>query len=103
MAAGSLNRRVSIYASTETTNSVGETHQAWSKVATVWAARQSLALREVNRMSALQETAEGKFEIRYRAGITTGMEVECEGRRYAIVAVDEVGNRVGLALLVKAV
>ena len=54
-------------------------------------------------MAGIAEAQEAKFLIRYRADVSTFFEVMCDKRRYSVVAVDEVGNREGLALLVRAI
>jgi SPP1 family predicted phage head-tail adaptor len=101
--AGKLNRQLILYRPIKQRSGSGAETQAWSKVATVWAERQSLNLREVNRMAGIAEAQEAKFLIRYRADVSTFFEVMCDKRRYSVVAVDEVGNREGLALLVRAI
>lgn len=101
--AGSLDSRVTIYGATMTRSSTGVEKSTFAPIATVWAARKSLNLRETTRMAGLTEAAERKFEIRYRPGITTAHQIEFAEQRYAIVAVDELGNREGLALLVRAI
>ncbi|MCI1143248.1 phage head closure protein [Sphingomonas sp. WKB10] len=101
--AGKLNRQLTLYRPVKQRSRTGAETQTWSNVATVWAERQSLNLREVNRMAGIAEAQEAKFVIRYRPDVTTSFEVACDKRRYSVVAVDEVGNREGLALLVRAI
>jgi SPP1 family predicted phage head-tail adaptor len=103
IAAGKLNRQLTLYTPVTEQSATGAETQVWRKVATVWAARQSLNLREVNRMAGIAEAQEAKFVIRYRADVTTAWEVECGNRRYSVVAVDVTGNNEGLALLVRAI
>lgn len=101
--AGSLDTRVTIHGATKTRSSTGVEKSTFAAIASVWAARQALNLRETTRMAGVTEAAERKFVIRYRAGVTTANQIECEGQHYAIVAVNELGRREGLALLVRAI
>ena len=103
IAAGSLNRSLSIYCQAPTRSPTGAETSAWVKLTTTWAAQKSLTLKETTRMAGVAEAAEAKFEVRYRTGIDTTMQVECGGRRFSIIAVNEIGNREGLALLVRAI
>lgn len=102
IAAGSFNRRVTLFQQIETRNSVAETVSSWTTLASVWGQRSQLLLREVNRMAGTGSDADAKFLIRYRQDVTVDMEIACEGHRYAIVAVDEIGNREALSLIVRA-
>ena len=101
--AGKLNRRLTIYQAVIARSSTGVETTTWQALATVWAERASLFLREVNRMAGLADAAEAKFVIRYRSDVQIGAEVACDGRRYTVVSVEEIGNREGLALLVRAI
>lgn len=101
--AGKLNRQLTLYAPIKQRSATGAETETWRTIATVWAARQLLNLREVNRMAGIAEAQEAKFVIRYRPDVTTALEVQCDQRRYSVVAVDEVGNREGLSLLVRAI
>lgn len=101
--AGKLNRQLTLYAPSKQRSPTGAEIAGWRSVATVWAARETLSLREVNRLAGIAEAQEAKFVIRYRADVTTSFEVACDKRRYSVVAVDEMGNREGLTLLVRAI
>ncbi len=101
--AGSLDRRVTIFGSTKTRSPTGVEKSAFAPIATVWACLEGLNLRETTRMAGTDEAAEAKFVIRYRPGITTANQIECDGTKYAVVAVDEMPRREGLKLLVRAI
>lgn len=68
--AGKLNRRLTIYQAVIARSSTGVETTTWQALATVWAERASLFLREVNRMAGLADAAEAKFVIRYRSSMT---------------------------------
>lgn len=101
--AGSLRHRITIWTPSTSANEVGEQLSSWASIGSVWAARTSLKLVEVNRMAGLDQVAEAKFRIRWRTGLTTANEIEHDGQRYSVVSVEEVGNREGLDLFVRAV
>ncbi len=103
IAAGSLNRRLTLYAPVTKRSETGTEKPGWRTSGTVWAAQETLSLREIERTSGLASAAEAKFVIRYRQGITELFEVVCEKRRYSVIAVEEIGLHEGLRLLVKAV
>lgn len=101
--AGALRYRIQLLSPAVTTNSVGEEETTWNVLHTVWAARKSLTLREVNRMAGTTEAAEVKFEIRYQDGINTGMRLEHDGVHFGITGAEEIGNREGLTLFARRV
>jgi SPP1 family predicted phage head-tail adaptor len=101
--AGSLDRRITILGSTKTRSPTGVEKSAFAPIATVWAGREALNLRETTRMAGTDEAAEAKFVIRHSPGITTANQIECDGQHYAIVGVDEMPRREGLKLLVRAI
>lgn len=103
IAAGKLNRRLTLYAPVTQRSDTGTEKLGWRTQGTVWAVQENLSLREIERTSGLASAGEAKFVIRYRQGITELFEVVCEKRRYSVIAVEEIGLHEGLRLLVKAV
>ncbi|SEM40688.1 phage head-tail adaptor, putative, SPP1 family [Sphingomonas gellani] len=101
--AGALNRRLTLYRPVETVSDTGTTKIGWRSGGTVWAAQESLNLREATRAAGMTDAIEAKFRIRWRQDVTASMEVACGDRRYSVVQVEELGNREGLALLVRAI
>ncbi len=102
IAAGNLNRRLTLYAPVTLRSDTGMEKTGWRTSGTVWAAQENLSLREIERTSGLTSVAEAKFVIRYRQGITERFEVVCEKRRYSVITVEEIGLHEGLRLFVKA-
>lgn len=102
IAAGSLNRSIAIYSPTVVRSPTGAEKSTFAKLATTWAARTTFSAKDATRAAGMEQSAEAKFVIRYRQDITTSMQVECDGQRYTVEAVDVMGNREGLALLVRA-
>jgi SPP1 family predicted phage head-tail adaptor len=76
--AGTLNRRVTIQARTDTQNAMGEVTWAWTDVATVWAAIEPMNIkwREYFEARQMQSSADIRVRIRYRRGITTKHRVK---------------------------
>ena len=103
IAAGKLNRRLTLYRATETRSETGTTTNGWNEAGSSWAALESLNLRESTRAAGMTDTIEAKFVMRWRENVTTSMEVACDNHRYAVIQVEEIGQREGLALLVRAV
>ncbi|MBB5715852.1 SPP1 family predicted phage head-tail adaptor [Sphingomonas aerophila] len=54
-------------------------------------------------MAGKAEAAEARFVVRYRSDVTTANQIECDGQRFCVVGVDEIGRREALALIVRAV
>ena len=102
IAAGSLNRRMTLYAPLTQRSDTGTETTGWRVSGTVWAAQETLSLREIERMAGLASAAEAKFVIRYRDGVSSEFEILVDKRRYGVVSVEEVGHREGLRLLVRA-
>jgi SPP1 family predicted phage head-tail adaptor len=102
MDAGALNRRITIQKAVTASNSVGEDINTFSPVATVWAAPRAILLREATRLAGLSQSAEIKFEIRYRAGLDTGMALDYQGKQYEITSVEETPDRSGLLLFARS-
>ncbi|WP_221234770.1 phage head closure protein [Sphingomonas aerophila] len=98
-----MDRRVTIYAAGVERSPTGVEKPSWNTIATVWAARERLSLTEVNRMAGKAEAAEARFVVRYRSDVTTANQIECDGQRFCVVGVDEIGRREALALIVRAV
>ena len=49
--AGSLNRRLAIYAPADTTSDTGAVKMGWRKQGEVWASLDSLTVKDSNRMA----------------------------------------------------
>lgn len=102
--AGSLNLRITIETPTVTRDTYGSEILTWSTLATVWASKQHKTSREFYVAQKINSEVTDLFIIRYRAGITTKMRVNYDGRYYDILGADDPdGRRVGIQLLCKAV
>jgi len=87
--AGQLRHRVTLQqraAGSPQQHASGEPDDAWSDVATVWAAVEPLAGRELFAAQAHHSEVTGRIRLRYREGITAAMRFTFEGRIYNIVA-----------------
>jgi len=103
MKAGDLKHRVTILTSSSTTNDIGEVVEGTPvTVATVWAAKWQLTVKDITRAAAQVAQAEAKFLIRYRDDITTSMTVQHKGKTYAITGLEEYEDGHGLFLMVRS-
>lgn len=100
--AGELDRTITIIEFTESENSFGEREKVWTELATVRAAKRSMNNRDVMKSQGVVNAPEGKFLIRYRAGLKTSQRIIYEEQHYEITAVEEIGRRVGQMIFVRA-
>lgn len=98
MMAGRLDRRIRIEQRTVTRAEDGSEVSTWTLFAVVWA--QALPSRGNERHAAGAEQADRdmRFRIRWRPGVSAAMRVVHEGTEWDIVAVAELGRRVGMEL-----
>lgn len=75
MQAGKLNRRVTIQSATTVQNEIGEMVAGWADVATVYASIVDITGREYISAGGVQNQAQTKIAIRYRAGVLPAMRV----------------------------
>jgi len=103
MNAGKLRHRVTILTTSATTNDIGEVvEDSPVPLATVWAAKWQLTMKDVTRAAGQTAQAEAKFLIRYRDNITTSMTVQHKGKTYAITGLEEYEDGQGLFLMVRS-
>lgn len=102
MQAGQLDQRITIQALTDGQDAYGHLTQAWSDLVEVWAQYMPGAGNEKYAAAGVYAETQGRFRMRWRAGITVEHRVRFDGRNYDILAVDEIGRRDGLELKVKA-
>ena len=92
MRSGSMRHRITIQQNTPTTNSFGETIDAWTTLCTVWAAIEPLSGKRYWEAKQANTDETGMIRIRYRSDITTRMRA-LFGTRYlyfvAIINPDE--------------
>lgn len=84
---GTLDQRVSLERLEQGQDEIGQPIEAWTVLATVWAAVEPQAGREFVAAGAAQTELTTKVRIRYRPGITSGDRVTHNGRVYNITSV----------------
>src|SRR5690625_4109788 len=96
-----LDRTIEVQELTTTIDDYGGVVEAWQTVSVENA--QYLPGGGNERFAAAQVYAqtEGRFRLRYRPWITPEHRICWEGRAYDIVAVEEIGRRVGSEVRVK--
>lgn len=99
-----MDQRVTLRAPSASEDALGQRVAGWSDVCTVWARAQPLRGREFLAASASQSEATVRFGLRYRAGVTSAMQVVWGGVAYAIVGqpIDVDGGKHTLELMCTA-
>lgn len=96
---GRLRERVTIQASTETRNRLGESVLAWSTFGERWASVEGLSSREVLLTGQQQTELTHRVRMRYVAGLTQSMRLVWRGRTLEITSLLEHANRTEHELL----
>lgn len=97
IAAGKLNKRITLRALAAGQDAAGQPSGAWGDVATVWAAVQDISGREFIGAGGVQNEAQTRIFIRRRADVVPAMRVLQGAITYHIEAVLEQDS--GLQLL----
>lgn len=99
-----MDQRVTVRAPGTTEDALGQRVAGWTDVCTVWAQAQPLRGREFMAASAMQSEAVVRFRLRYRADVTSAMQVVWRGVGHAIVGepIDVDGGRHTLELMCSA-
>ena len=84
---GDLDQRVTIDRFTSGVDEIGQPIEAWSVLATVWAAVEPQAGREFVAGGAAQSELTTRIRLRYRPGLTSGDRVTHDGRVYDVQSV----------------
>ena len=87
MQAGRLNKRITIQSPATGQDATGEPTTGWTDVATVWASIVDVSGREYVAAGGMQNSAQTKITIRYRAGIVPSMRVVHGSDAYNVEAV----------------
>lgn len=104
IAAGKLDRRVTLQTPTVTRGDLGGLAQTWVDLATVWAQVRPLSGREASRAQQVQSVASLAITLRWRADVCTDQRVVlADGRIARITWSEEIGRREGLTLYCEVV
>lgn len=96
LAAGDLDRRITIQRAMTVTDELGSEVPAWIDLTTVWASVEWVKDGERFRAAEVAAYAEVRFTIRWGVGVTAQDRVRYDGRVYEIVGPPkEIGRRVG--------
>lgn len=102
IAAGKLDRRVTIEQPSVAADAYGGQVTTWTTFKVAWA--EVRPIRGAERFEAMAQRA-ARFEvfrIRYLSGVTPKMRIVWDGRVYNIRNIAEVGRREGLDLMAEA-
>jgi len=105
MLAGALDRRVTLLHAVTTRNALNEPVKAWLPLVTVWAHKADVSDGERIRAEQVGASLTTRFQIRWStdvSGLSATNQLDCEGRRYEISAVKEIGRREGLEITAAA-
>ena len=107
MKKGRLNRRLSIYRRASSDDGFSADPGLASKVAVRWAEKLDVRDGERFASAAVGQVIETRFGVRFdtvTSGLTSSDQVECEGTRYEVVGVKEIGGRHdGIEISTKAI
>lgn len=98
-----LNRRITLRLSTVSDNGFGESIPVWIDGATVWAKRVELYGNERWAAQQTVDKVDAKYHIRYRRDVTPTMRFKEGLVEYDIKAVNELGFKEWLELVVSKV
>ena len=90
---GDLTERVTIQASSETINSLGEAVFAWSDVATVWASVEGVSSREALLAGRQDTSITHRVRLRHNSNLTHASRLVWRGRVLEIVSLLEYDHR----------
>lgn len=96
ISAGELDKRVTLQSKSSTRNSFGEQVDGWADLATVWAGKKLLTMKDVARAQGQSNQAEIKFLVRHRSDVTTAMRLTYKGEAYLITELEETLDGTGL-------
>lgn len=95
LAAGDLDRRITIERAITTTDPLGGEVRSWIPVATVWAQVLPDTAEERFRAQEVSASKRTVFNIRWGVAVTVTDRLDYEGRTFEISEVTEIGRRVG--------
>ena len=99
-----MDQRVTVRAPSVAEDALGQRIAGWTDVCTGWAQVQPLRGREFLAADGMQSEATVRFRLRYRAGITSAMQVVWGSVAHAIVGlpIDVDGGKHTLELMCAA-
>jgi SPP1 family predicted phage head-tail adaptor len=101
MHAGSLDRRIVLQRSVDSTNAFNEPVRAWTTLATVWASYEPVSDGEKARAGETTSDIMARFKVRRSTvvvSLDTRDQVIFDGRIWDITGVKELGRREGLEI-----
>ncbi len=90
MEIGDLRQRITLEKQVTDVNESGFETESWAEVRTLWAGITNLHGREYFAAAAVQAENTVKFTIRYLKGIDSGMRISFRGKKYNIIAIDNI-------------
>ena len=98
IASGALDHRLQIMVLTSSTGETGQVVEAYCLAGSTYAQRLELRTVDAARAGMRDTYAIARFLIRYRTDLTTSHRVQCDGKTYSVLAIDEPDRRATLVL-----
>jgi SPP1 family predicted phage head-tail adaptor len=100
LAAGKLDRRITIQQAAAVRNNAGEKTRTWSLLAKVWAGVLFPSTRQAQNSQQLASEIDATFTIRYRTDVAPqeNIRILFDGKYYRVTGVRELDRRAGLML-----
>lgn len=102
VAAGMLDRRITIESRVVTQSATGAAVETWSTFATIWASKRDLKGREYFEARQDQAEVTTEFTMHWLMGLTREMRIQYDGLIYDIQHIAEIHRRTGLRVLARA-
>lgn len=102
LAAGALDRRITVERASVTVDDFGGEVPTWSTLGEVWAEVTPISDGERWRAAEVAADVTTRFRIRWGLGVVVEDRVTYDGRTYNIVGVKEIGRRVGQEITASA-
>ncbi|WP_026478169.1 phage head closure protein [Alkaliphilus transvaalensis] len=90
MEIGALRHRITFQKKTIAINHNGFEIETWEDVKSIWSAASNLHGREFYEAAQVKAEHTVKFTFRYLKGIDPSMEIRFNGKRYNIIAIDNI-------------
>jgi SPP1 family predicted phage head-tail adaptor len=110
LAAGRLDRRITLQGFYESQDATGEPIKTWRdlpQTPTVWAQVTPVALtrssggQEFQAADQLVAVADTRFRVRYRRDLSVEHRIVYDGEHYEIASISEIGRREGLEIIAR--
>lgn len=100
---GKLDRTLELLTNTVGTDAFGQQIGTFATLATIYAQRLEMRTQDAARAGGRETYSVARFLIRWRANLSTGMRIRCDGKLYDIIDIDEPDRRASLIITLEEV